>query len=164
MVHMVSLPYLSVLDASSERLMLLIGDVHEAEEIATGRKVAIKKIRNSLEEGIPGPALREIALMCQIQNRHVLKWLDIIMDVSQLCLILPLLPSDLKKEIRNKVTWGDRERIRCILYQLLKGVEYCHSLGIMHRDIKPENILINQVRRPSFICLPCVLSSSLFQT
>jgi serine/threonine-protein kinase len=32
-------------------------------------------------------------------------------------------------------------RIAC---QVLKGLEFAHSLGIVHRDIKPENILIGK--------------------
>lgn len=34
-------------------------------------------------------------------------------------------------------------RVSHYIYQLVKGVEMLHSLGIMHRDIKPNNILIN---------------------
>ena len=31
-----------------------------------------------------------------------------------------------------------------ILYQILAGIEYLHSLGIAHRDLKPGNILITK--------------------
>lgn len=35
------------------------------------------------------------------------------------------------------------ERVRSILYQLLKGTVYCHERRIMHRDLKPSNLLVS---------------------
>jgi len=33
------------------------------------------------------------------------------------------------------------------MYQLLKGLAFCHSRNVLHRDLKPQNLLINRVRR-----------------
>jgi serine/threonine protein kinase len=31
------------------------------------------------------------------------------------------------------------------LYQLVNGVNYCHSRRIIHRDLKPQNLLVDRV-------------------
>lgn len=36
------------------------------------------------------------------------------------------------------------EDVRYYMYQLLRTLDACHSIGIMHRDIKPDNLLINR--------------------
>lgn len=29
------------------------------------------------------------------------------------------------------------------MFEVLRGLDYCHSKGIMHRDIKPGNVMID---------------------
>lgn len=53
--------------------------------------------------------------------------------------------------------------LQSFMYQLLKGLAFCHSRNVLHRDLKPQNLLINRVSaRPhckpkSCSWLPCVI-------
>jgi len=40
----------------------------------------------------------------------------------------------------------DRD-VRFYIYQLLRALHFCHSMGIMHRDVKPHNVMIDHKQR-----------------
>lgn len=41
----------------------------------------------------------------------------------------------------------DEPLTKYLMNELIEGVKYLHSNGIVHRDIKPENLLINKKGR-----------------
>ena len=44
-------------------------------------------------------------------------------------------------ENKHKITEG---QIKLLIFQLINGVNFCHSRRIIHRDLKPQNLLVNR--------------------
>ena len=38
----------------------------------------------------------------------------------------------------------DLPLVKSFLFQLLTGLQFCHSNGVIHRDLKPQNLLVNK--------------------
>ena len=53
-----------------------------------------------------------------------------------------LMDTDLHHIIRSKQPLTD-EHAQFFVYQLLRGLKFIHSGGVLHRDLKPSNLLVN---------------------
>ena len=87
--------------------------------------------------GIPATALREITLLKGLRHENVVQLKDIVNEANRLYIVFELASSDLKKLMDEYSTPLAPDLVRSYTTQMLKGLAYCHSRGIMHRDIKP---------------------------
>lgn len=121
------------------------GKVYKAMMVRTGETVALKNMKlDSQEEGIPSTAIREIAILKELSHPNVVKLYDVLCKPGKLVLVFEYLENDLKKYMKSmngRLTPGT---IKNFAYQLVRGVEFCHSSRIIHRDLKPQNLLIDK--------------------
>lgn len=111
----------------------------------TGELVALKEIHLDSEEGTPSTAIREISLMKELKHENIVGLHDVIHTENKLMLVFEFMDGDLKKYMDTN---GDRGAlkptlIKSFMFQLLKGIAFCHENRVLHRDLKPQNLLIN---------------------
>jgi len=120
------------------------GVVFKAKSRSTGEIVALKRIRLETEdEGIPSTAIREISILKELQDPNIVRLHDVVHTEKKLTLVFEYCDHDLKKFLDAKETL-DIGTIKSFLYQLLRGIAFCHERRVLHRDLKPQNLLINK--------------------
>jgi len=120
------------------------GVVYKAQD-STGGIYALKTIRLEAEdEGIPSTAIREISLLKELQHPNIVRLCDVIHTERKLTLVFEYLDQDLKKLLDMCDGGLDAATTKSFLYQLLRGIAYCHQHRVLHRDLKPQNLLINR--------------------
>lgn len=120
------------------------GVVYKAQD-SNGDIFALKTIRLETEdEGIPSTAIREIALLKELQHPNIVKLYDVIQTERKITLVFEFLDQDLKKVIDMCDGGLDAKTIQSFLYQLIRGTAHCHHHRVLHRDLKPQNLLISR--------------------
>ncbi|KAM5216637.1 cyclin-dependent kinase 3 isoform 1-T3 [Hipposideros larvatus] len=123
------------------------GVVYKAKNKETGQLVALKKIRLDQEtEGVPSTAIREISLLKELKHPNIVRLLDVVHKEKKLYLVFEFLSQDLKKFMDSTpASELPLHLVKSYLFQLLQGVNFCHSHRVIHRDLKPQNLLISEL-------------------
>eukprot|EP00042_Codosiga_hollandica_P056249 m.807657 g.807657 ORF g.807657 m.807657 type:complete len:355 (+) comp59305_c0_seq2:181-1245(+) len=121
------------------------GIVYKAQDKETGDVVALKRIRlDNDEEGVPCTALREISLLKELRHPNIVRLFDVLHSDRKLTLVFEYCDQDLGKYMTSCNGETDIPTVKSFLFQLLRGISFCHSHRILHRDLKPQNLLINK--------------------
>jgi len=124
------------------------GVVVSAQDETTQEKVAIKKIENAFENmTFARRALRELRILRQLDHENVIDVRSIFFAGSKnsfedIYVVTTLMETDLANIIKSNQALSDDHNL-FFVYQIMRGMKYVHSAGVIHRDLKPRNLLVN---------------------
>eukprot|EP00595_Chromulina_sp_UTEXLB2642_P000368 CAMPEP_0196761706 /NCGR_PEP_ID=MMETSP1095-20130614/1010_1 /TAXON_ID=96789 ORGANISM="Chromulina nebulosa, Strain UTEXLB2642" /NCGR_SAMPLE_ID=MMETSP1095 /ASSEMBLY_ACC=CAM_ASM_000446 /LENGTH=297 /DNA_ID=CAMNT_0042111595 /DNA_START=31 /DNA_END=921 /DNA_ORIENTATION=+ len=119
------------------------GQVIQVTHKTTGKQYACKVVRKDTTINDAQSMSTEIEIMKRIRHRHVVSMYELYETPKCLWMILELVSSgDVHHFIANYQDYHEGVASR-LMKQLLSGIHYLHSLGIVHRDLKLENILLS---------------------
>lgn len=122
------------------------GTVIRCRHQNTNQIVAMKRFKHSDEMTLArNMAMSEIQTLQKIRHENVVTILDDFRHDRVVYLVLELLDCSLYDEmIQNNGGLG-YDKCRDRIFQVMRGILYCHSIGIMHLDIKPDNVLVSSL-------------------
>ncbi|XP_074640997.1 serine/threonine-protein kinase STK11-like [Tubulanus polymorphus] len=125
------------------------GKVKEVLDTETLRRLAVKILKKKKLRKIPNGeqnVQREIRLLKRLQHPNVIELIEVLYNeekqkmymVMELC--VAVLQEMLEHAPDKKFPIWQTHGYFC---QLIEGLEYLHSQGIVHKDIKPGNLLLS---------------------
>lgn len=118
------------------------GIVYKGINIETASIVAIKQIsiENIGEDGEKAIQM-EISLLKKLKHENIVKYIDAISTDTHLYIILEYVDAGCLHSIIDKFGPFPESLVAIYVKQVLTGLDYLHSQGVVHRDIKGANIL-----------------------
>ncbi|XP_071609928.1 serine/threonine-protein kinase PLK4 isoform X2 [Heliangelus exortis] len=119
--------------------------VYRAVSLKTGLEVAIKMIDKKAmhKVGMVQRVQNEVKIHCQLKHPSILELYNYFEDSNYVYLILEMCHNgEMSRYIKSRKKPFSEDEARHFLHQIITGMLYLHSHGILHRDLTLSNILL----------------------
>ncbi|NWI25157.1 CDK10 kinase, partial [Sula dactylatra] len=108
------------------------------------RRACGRAARLSFSTGMPISSLREITLLLQLRHPNIVELKEVVVGnhLESIFLVMGYCEQDLASLLENMQTPFSEAQVKCIILQVLKGLQYLHENYIIHRDLKVSNLLM----------------------
>ena len=123
-----------------------MGSVYEAQNLALGKRVALKFIDSEAcdHDGVQR-FMREAQAASAAESQHIVQVFDFD-DTSQgrPYIVMELLRGETLAARLERVGRLSTQQAVHIAVQVLRGLHRAHQVGVVHRDLKPENVFLTE--------------------
>lgn len=90
---------------------------------------------------------REIETMKAVDNEHIVRLYEVIETPETIFFIMELADRGDLLDFINERKYLSERLARGFFSDLVKGIDHCHTRGVVHRDLKCENLLLDSHMR-----------------
>ncbi|XP_060735867.1 serine/threonine-protein kinase PLK4 [Tachysurus vachellii] len=119
--------------------------VYRAKSVNTGLEVAIKMIDKKAmhKAGMVQRVINEVEIQCRLKHPSILELYNYFEDSNYVYLVLEMCHNgEMSRYLKERKKPFTEEEVRHFMHQIVKGMLYLHTHGIMHRDLTLSNLLL----------------------
>ncbi|KRX01493.1 Protein kinase-like domain [Pseudocohnilembus persalinus] len=117
------------------------GQVYQGLVKDTGKFIAVKQINIAEFPGVEEDITSEIQMLQNLQHPNIVRYLGSKIEKDNLFIYLEQMTSGSLMGMLKEYGKFQENIIKKYTQQLLQGLNYLHSYGVVHRDLKCANIL-----------------------
>lgn len=125
------------------------GNVYQAVNLDSGEIMAVKEIRIS-DPKLMTPAMKsikeEMTVLEMLDHPNVVKYYGIEVHRDKVYIFMEFCQGGSLANLLEHGRIADETVVQVYAWEMLQGLAYLHSKGVVHRDVKPESIAHPLVR------------------
>ncbi|XP_049451429.1 serine/threonine-protein kinase PLK4 [Epinephelus fuscoguttatus] len=119
--------------------------VYRAKSVKTGLEVAIKTIDKKAmhKAGMVQRVTNEVEIQCRLKHPSILELYNYFEDSNYVYLVLEMCHNgEMSRYLKERKMPFSEDEARHFMHQIVKGMLYLHTHGILHRDLTLSNLLL----------------------